>query len=112
MNVIMVYHRYIEFRYSNRAGKYTYTGQSTHALAYAYYTNNYGRQVVSKCSPQVYDILTSKANMNPPLISFHTDRADVAFDVSTQYTQILVKCDEFGWPIHMQLMTSKNTVTR
>ena len=47
---------------------YTYNGQSIHLLTYAYYTNNYDRQIVSKCSPQVYDILTSKACMNSPLI--------------------------------------------
>ena len=50
--------------------KYRYTGQSIHSLAYAYYTNNYDRQIVSKCSPQVHDILTSKASMNSPLIEF------------------------------------------
>ena len=52
--------------------KYRYTGQSIHSLAYAYYTNNYDRQIVSKCSPQVHDILTSKASMNSPLIEFYT----------------------------------------
>ena len=47
--------------------KYTYNGQSIHSLAHAYYTKDYDRQIVNKCSPQVYDILTSKASMNSPL---------------------------------------------
>ena len=81
--------------------KYRYTGQSIHSLAYAYYTNNYDRQIVSKCSPQVHDILTSKASMNSPLIEFYTNKADIAFDVNKQYTNILMNCDEFGWAIYM-----------
>ena len=80
---------------------YKYNGQSIHSLAYAYYTNNYDRQIVSKCSPQVYDILISKACINSPLIEFNTDKADVAFDVNKQYTNILMNCDEFGWAIYM-----------
>ena len=28
--------------------QYKYTGQSPHSLAYAYYTNNYSRQIISK----------------------------------------------------------------
>ena len=36
--------------------KYNYTGQRHHSLAYAYYANNYDLQIVSKFSPQVYDI--------------------------------------------------------
>ncbi len=81
--------------------KYKYTGQSIHSLAYAYYTNNYDRQIVSKCSPQVHDILTSKLSMNSPLIEFYTDKADIAFDVNKQYTNILMNCDEFGWAVYM-----------
>ena len=69
--------------------KYRYTGQSIHSLAYAYYTNNYDRQIVSKCSPEVHGILTSKASMNSPLIEFYTNTADIAFDVNKQYTNIL-----------------------
>ena len=68
--------------------KYKYTGQSIHSLAYAYYTNNYDRQIVSKCSPQVHDILTSKLSMNSPLIEFCTNKADIAFDVNKQYKHI------------------------
>ena len=46
--------------------KYNYTGQSHHSLAHAYYTNNYSLKIVSNCSPQVYDILTSGSCMNSP----------------------------------------------
>ena len=76
--------------------KYRYTGQSIHSLAYAYYTNDYDRQIVSKCSPQVHDILTSKASMNSPFIEFYTNKADIACDVNKQYTNILMNCDELG----------------
>ena len=47
--------------------KYKYTGQSSYSLAYAYYTNNYDLNIISKCSPQVHDILTIKAIMSSPL---------------------------------------------
>ena len=70
-------------------------------MAYADYTDNYDRQIVSKCSPQVYDILNSKACTNSPLIYCYTDKADVAFDANKQYTNILMICDEFGWAIYM-----------
>ena len=49
---------------------YQHTGQSLHSLAHAYYTDNCDKQIMSKCSPQVYDILTSKASMNSPLLGF------------------------------------------
>ena len=50
--------------------RYKYTGQSLYSLAYAHYTNNYDLNIISKCSPQVYDTLTSKASMNSPLLGF------------------------------------------
>ena len=50
--------------------KYIYTGQNHHSLAYAYYTNNYDRNITSNSSPQVYDILTSKLCMTSPLLEF------------------------------------------
>ena len=50
--------------------KYKYTGQSLYSLAYAYYTNNYDFKIISECSSQVYDVLTSKASMNSPLLEF------------------------------------------
>jgi hypothetical protein len=53
---------------TNDAEKYVYNGQSLHGLAYAYYTNNYDRKITSNCSPQVYDILTSKSCMNSPFL--------------------------------------------
>ena len=58
---------------SKETEKYKYTGQTLHLLAYAYYSNNYDRQIISKCSPQIYDILTSKASMNSPLLEFYKE---------------------------------------
>ena len=49
---------------------YTYNGRSLYSLACAYYTNYYDSKIISKCAPQVYDILTSKACMNSPLLEF------------------------------------------
>ena len=80
---------------------YIYIGQSIHSLAYAYYTNNYDRQIVSTCSPQVHGILTSKASMNSPLFGFYTNKADIACDVNKHYTIILMSCGEFGRAIYM-----------
>ena len=62
-------------------GQYKYTGQSLHSLAHAYYTNNYDKQM-SKCSPQVYDILTNKASMNSPLLGFYKDKIKITFDIN------------------------------
>ena len=50
--------------------KYKYTGQPLYSLVYACFTNNYDLKIESKFSPQVYDILTSKASMNSPLLYF------------------------------------------
>jgi len=38
--------------------------------------------------------------MNSPLIEFYTDKADIAFDVNKQYTNILANCDKYGWAIY------------
>ena len=70
--------------------QYKYTGQSLYSLAYAYYTNNYDFKIISKCSPQVYDILTSKASMNSLLLGCYKDKGQVAYDTNKQY-----------WPIYM-----------
>ena len=83
--------------------KYTYTGQSLHSLTHAYYTNNYDKQIMSKCSPQVYDMLTSKANFNSPLLECYKDKGETAFDVNKQYTNILTKCDSYGWAIYIYI---------
>ena len=39
--------------------------------------------------------------MNSPLVEFYTDKANVAFDVSKQYTHMLMNCDEVGVAIYM-----------
>ena len=70
-------------------------------MAHAYYTNNYDKQIMSKCSPQVYDILTSKASMNSPLLECYKDKGEIAFDINKQYTNILTKCDSYGWAMYM-----------
>ena len=60
--------------------KYNYTGQSHHSLAHACYTNNYSLKIVSNCSPQVYDILTSDSCMNSPFLKFYKDQGTTAYD--------------------------------
>ena len=77
--------------------KYVYSGQSHHSLAYAYYTNNYDKKIISICSPQLYDILTSKACMNSPFLEFYREQGETAYDKNKQYTHILMNCDEYGW---------------
>ena len=76
--------------------KYVYSGQSHHSLAYAYYTNNYDKKIISICSPQLYDILTSKACMNSPFLEFYREQGETAYDKNKQYTHILMNCDEYG----------------
>ena len=56
---------------------------------------------MSKCSPQVHDILTSKASMNSPLLEVYKDNGEIAFDINKQYTNILTKCDSYGWAMYM-----------
>ena len=68
--------------------RYNYTGQNHHSLAYAYYTNNYDVKIVSNCSPQVYDILTSSLCMNSPFLEFYTSRGSTAYDKNKQYTHV------------------------
>ena len=65
------------------------------------YTNNYDLTIISTCSPQVYDILTSRASMNSLLLGFYKDNGEVAYDISKQYTNILMNCDNYGWPMYM-----------
>ena len=79
--------------------KYNYTGQSHHSLAYAYYTNNYDLKIVSNCSPQVYDILTSGSCMNSPFFEFYEKQGTTAYDKNKQYTHILMNSDMYGWSI-------------
>ena len=79
--------------------KYNYTRQSHHSLAHAYYTNNYSLKIVSNCSPQVYDILTSNSCMNSPFLEFCKDQGTTAYDKNKQYTHILMNSDVYGWSI-------------
>ena len=80
--------------------KYNYTGQSHHNLAYQYFTNNYDKNILSYCTPQIYDILTSKLCMNSPFLEFYEKEGDIAFDINKQYTNILCNCDAFGWSLY------------
>ena len=66
--------------------KCNYTGQSHHNLAYAYYTHDYDLNIVSNCSPQVYDILTSSLCMNSPWLEFYKNKGTTAYDKNKQYT--------------------------
>ena len=77
--------------------KYNYTGQSHHSLAYQYFTNNYDKNILSVCSPQSYEILTSKLCMNSAFLEFYKNNGDIAFDINKQYTNILLRCDKYGW---------------
>ena len=48
---------------------YRYMGQSLYTLAYEYFTKRFDRNVVSYCSPQVYNIL--KNSINSPFLEFY-----------------------------------------
>ena len=48
--------------------KYRYMGQSLYTLAYEYFTKRFDRNIVSYCSPQVYNV--PKDNMNSPFLEF------------------------------------------
>ena len=48
--------------------KYRYMGQSLYTLAYEHFTKRHDRNIVSYCSPQVYNIL--KDNINSPFLEF------------------------------------------
>ena len=39
--------------------------------------------------------------MNSPLLEFYKDKGAVAYDINKQYTNILMNCDNYGWPIYM-----------
>ena len=66
-------------------------------MAYEYYTKRFDRNIVSYCSPQVYNIL--KDNINSPFLEFYKNNGQAAYDRNKQYTSILRSCDDFGWPI-------------
>ena len=68
--------------------KYNYIGQSHHSLAYAYYANNYDLRIVSNCSPQVYDILTSSSCMNSLFLHTYKNKGTAVYDKNKQYTHI------------------------
>ena len=77
--------------------KYRYMGQSLYTLAYEYFTKRFDRNIVSYCSPQIYNIL--KDNINSPFLEFYTNSVKVAYDKNKQYTSTLRSCDTFGWSI-------------
>ena len=83
----------------NRDGpsKYRYMGQSFYTLAYEYSDKGFDRNIVSFCSPQIYNIL--KDNINSPFLEFYTNSVKVAYDKNKQYTSTLRSCDTFGWSI-------------
>ena len=77
--------------------KYRYMGQSLYTLAYEYFIKRFDRNIVSYCSPQIYNIL--KNNINSPFLEFYKNSGKVAYDKNKQYTRILRSCDDFGWSI-------------
>ena len=77
--------------------KYRYMGQSLYTLANEHFTKRHDRNIVSYCSPQIYNIL--KDNINSPFLEFYKNNGKVAYDKNKQYTNILRSCDDFGWSI-------------
>ena len=69
------------------AAKYNYTGQSHHSLAYQYFSKNCDKIILSVCSSQSYQILTSNLCMNSAFLEFYNNNGDIAFDI-TNNTQI------------------------
>ena len=61
------------------------------------FTKRHDRNIVSYCSPQVYNIL--KDNINSPFLEFYKNSGQVAYDKNKQYTSILRSCDNFGWSL-------------
>ena len=62
----------------------------------------YDTEILSKCSPHVYD--TSRDKYNTPLLEFSVSRGEVAYDKNKQYTHILLTCGgdtKYGWPVYM-----------
>ena len=77
--------------------KYKYMGQSLYTLAYEYFTKRFGRNIVSYCGPQVYNIL--KDNINSPFLELCKNSGKVVYDKNKQYTSILRSCGTLGWSI-------------
>ena len=72
-------------------------GQSLYSLAYGYFTKRHDRNIVSYCSPQVYNLL--KDEINSPFLEFYKNNGQVAYDKNKQFTIILRSCDNFGWSL-------------
>ena len=95
-NIESVLHMRVKLNRDSVA-KYRYMGQSLYSLAYGYYTKRFDRNIVSYCSPQVYNIL--KDNINSPFLELYKNSGQVAYDKNKQYTGILRSCGDFGWSI-------------
>ena len=66
-------------------------------MAYEYYTKRLDRNIVSHCSPQVYNFL--KDNINSPFVEFcKNNSGKFAYD-NKQHTSILRSGDDFGWSL-------------
>ena len=76
---------------------YRYMGQSLYTLAYESFTKRFDINIVSYCSPQVYNPLNY--NSNSPFLEFYKNSGKVAYDKNKQYTSILRSCDDFGWSL-------------
>ena len=71
------------------AGQYVYWGQQHHTLAEECYRRNFDVKIQSKCSPQLYDILTSRSCMNSPFLEFYKHKGQTAYDKNKQCTHTL-----------------------
>ena len=72
-------------------------GHGLYTLAYECFVKQFDRNIVSYCSPQVYNIL--KDNINSPFLELYKNSGKVAYDKNKQQTSILRSCDTSGWPI-------------
>ena len=39
--------------------------------------------------------------MNSPLLKLYKDEGEVSYDISKTYTNTLMNCDNYGWPLYM-----------
>ncbi len=66
--------------------------------------NNYDTNIHSVCSPQTYEIFTSKECMNSPFLEFYKHEGTTAYDINKQYTNIfLTVINTVGLNSHRQM---------
>ncbi len=65
-----------------KAHDYAYSGQTLHTLAFEYIFYYFDKDILSYCSPQLFDILTSTLCINSPFIEYFGAAATTAYDIS------------------------------